>query len=335
MDTNLFQYAYPKEQVAQHPLPQRDAGRMMILKRFEKSWEHQLIRNLPEYLEEGDLMVLNDTKVFPARLLGVDGEKRALEILLLGITDQTAIWKCLGKPLKRIKEGTEIHFAKDFKGTIIGKQNGFLEIQLHGENIEQKIKAVGLPPLPPYIRRTSAKDYSEDKERYQSIFAKHPGSAAAPTASLHFTKELLQKITDRGAEMASITLHVSSDTFLPLRTQEVTQHPMHGEYFSIPKETAEKIKRAKKEKRRVIAVGTTVVRALESDWEKPLTQLYIYPGFRFKMIDALLTNFHQPQSTLLLLVSAFAGREFILSAYSEAISKQYRLFSYGDCMLIL
>lgn len=329
MNLNLFQYIPPKELIAQHPLPQRDASRMMVLSRSQKSWSHQSIRDLPHFLKEGDLLVLNDTRVFPARIFGEDENKRRLEILLLEKNGKG--WKCLAKPIKKIKEGSKIYFGDVLKGCITKKENGFLEVVFSEDSLTEKLEKIGLPPLPPYIRR---KTIPEDKERYQSIFAKHLGSAAAPTASLHFTDELLQKMKTRGVETAYLTLHVSSDTFLPIRVSEITQHPMHGEQFFVPKETQEKIRKAKKEKRRVIAVGTTVVRALESDWSKEKTDLFITPGFEFKVVDGMLTNFHQPASTLLLLVSAFTGREFILEAYQEAITQKYRLFSYGDCMLI-
>lgn len=330
MDLTLFQYDYPQELVAQHPLPERDASRMMVVDREQSRFEHKRIQNLPNYLREGDLLVFNDTKVFPARLMGEDVTGKKIEILLLN-RDKNR-WRALGKPFKKIKGGMEINFGEDFSGRIVKKEDGFLEIELHGENIEEKIETIGLPPLPPYIRRKMATDYSkEDKEHYQSIFARLSGSAAAPTASLHFSAQLMEKIKAKGIETAFVTLHVSTDTFLPVRVSDITQHTMHGETFLIPKGTQEKIAKAK----RVIAVGTTVVRALESDWSQSTTKLFITPGFKFKIVDAMLTNFHQPESTLLMLVSTFAGRDFILERYKNAIAEKYRLFSYGDCMLIL
>lgn len=330
MDLTLFNYTFPKDLIAQHPLPRRDDSRMMVLQRAQKNWEHKKIQNLPDFLQAGDLLVLNDTKVFPARLMGEDGEGKKIEILLLEQNENQ--WRCLGKPLKRIKEGMKIRFTEDFKGMIVGRQNGFLEIEFDGENVEGKIESAGLPPLPPYIRR---KIIPEDKERYQAIFARQTGSAAAPTASLHFSRELLETIQAKGIATAFVTLHVSSDTFLPIRAPDIRRHKMHGERFFISKETQEKIRRTKKNGGKVIAIGTTVARALESDWSQPVTHLFITPGFDFKIVGGLLTNFHQPCSTLLLLVCAFAGREFVLSAYQEAIQKKYRLFSYGDCMLII
>ena len=320
MRLDLFQYKFPKALIAQYPLDQRDASRMMVVDRGRQGLEHRTIRDLPQFLRPGDLLVFNDSRVFPARLLGKD---QKIEILLL--EKNGSGWEALGKPFKKIKEGMEIDFGGGLQGSITQKNSEQLNIQLNNEPL---LETVGLPPLPPYIRRAPQ---PEDKERYQSIFARRTGSAAAPTASFHFTEELVQTLKARGVEIAFITLHVSRDTFLPIRTEDVTQHKMHGERFCVPKETQAKIKQA----RRVIAVGTTVVRALESDWNQPETKLFITPGFEFKIVDAMLTNFHQPASTLLLLVSAFVGREFILKAYTEAIAQQYRLFSYGDCMLIV
>lgn len=325
MNLDLFRYTYPKNLIAQRPLAKRDASRMMVLSREQKKWSHHSFQELSTFLQPGDLMVFNDTRVFPARLFGKDPQQRKAEILLL---EKNEIgWKGFGKPFKKMKVGLTLDFGEGLVGTVTKKNEEELEIELKGKHAEEKIERVGLPPLPPYIRRAAE---PQDRERYQSIFAKETGSAAAPTASLHFTKDLMEKLKARGVELAFITLHVSRDTFLPIRVQEISQHKMHGERFFIPKETAEKIKRAK----RVMAVGTTVVRALESDWSKDKTDLFITPGFEFKVVDALLTNFHQPASTLLLLVSAFASREFILEAYQEAITQKYRLFSYGDCMLI-
>ncbi|MDZ4224504.1 MAG: tRNA preQ1(34) S-adenosylmethionine ribosyltransferase-isomerase QueA, partial [bacterium] len=295
------------------------------------------VKNLPEYLHAGDLLVFNDTKVFPARIFA-----GKMEILLLGTVDHgpgtrdQKHWRCLAKPLKKIKEGMELVFSETLKGIVTQKTAEDIEIKFECENLEKELEKIGLPPLPPYIQRKSEADYtSEDRERYQSIFAKHKGSAAAPTASFHFSETLIETIRQKGIDTAFVTLHVSRDTFLPIREEEVTQHKMHGERFCVPEETQRKIAETKKNGGRVIAVGTTATRALESDWMQPITRHYIYPGYSFKIVDGILTNFHQPASTLLLLVSAFAGREFILQAYQEAIAQGYRLFSYGDCMLIL
>ena len=330
MNLSLFQYDYPKELIAQHPLPQRDLSRMMVLHMLTGNICHNRVKNLPAYLRAGDLLVFNDTKVFPARLFA---EK--MEILLLGTVDQKQ-WRCLAKPLKKLSEGMVLHFSETLKGIVTKKSDDNVEIQFQCENVEEEIEKIGLPPLPPYIQRKSAKDYTaEDRERYQSIFAKNSGSAAAPTASFHFSRSLIENICQKGIDTAFVTLHVSRDTFLPIRENNVTQHKMHGERFCVPEETQKKIAQTKKNGGRVVAIGTTATRALESDWTQPGTHHYIYPGYSFKIVDGMLTNFHQPASTLLLLVSAFAGREFILESYKEAIVKRYRLFSYGDCMLIL
>lgn len=230
----------------------------------------------------------------------------------------------------------ELVFSDSLKAVVRKKTVEDIEIQFECENMEKELEKIGLPPLPPYIQRKSAADYtSEDRERYQSIFAKNSGSAAAPTASFHFSASLIETIRQKGIDTAFVTLHVSRDTFLPIREENVTEHKMHGERFLVPESTQRKIAETKKNGGRVIAIGTTATRALESDWSQPVTYHYIYPGYSFKIIDGMLTNFHQPASTLLLMVSAFAGREFVLQAYQEAIAQRYRLFSYGDCMLIL
>lgn len=267
MNLSLFDYPFPKELVAQHPLPQREVSRMLVLHRHTDQQEHQQFLHLPEYLRPGDLLILNN----------------ALADLI------------------------------PYEGRLV-------------------------PPLPPYIKRKRGDDFTEeDFGRYRTIYGTIPGSKAAPTAGFHFTEEMLKKIRQQGVETYFLTLHVGYDTYKPIRTPSILDHPMHGEGFEIPPETAQAILRAKKEGRRIMAVGTTVVRALES-WARgmhPKTALFIYPPFEFKIVDFLLTNFHRPRSTVLVMVSAFAGRERILKAYEEAIQKRYRLFSYGDCMLIL
>lgn len=331
-----FSYTYPKELIAKHPLKERDASRMMVLHRQTKTWEHRIIQELPHFLNAGDLLVFNDTKVFPARLFGKNNQEKTFEILLLNPLDDKKSWRCLGAPLKKIKVGDTLQFGSDFHGVVRAKTEGELILELSGEDVDAKIEGIGFPPLPPYLRRKTSKDYSkEDKERYQSIFAKQSGSAAAPTASLHFSETLLEALQKKGIETASITLHVSTDTFLPIRTEEIDQHKMHGEFFFVPEETKKKVLKAKEEKKRVLAIGTTVVRALESNGSKNVTDLYIQPGFSFQTTDSILTNFHQPESTLIVLAASFTGREFLLNAYKEAINQRYRLFSFGDCMLIL
>ena len=349
MDLALFQYSYPKELIAQVPLPERDSSRMMVLNRGRQTWEHNQFKNFPDYLHAGDLLVLNDTKVFPARLFGKDEKNRAIEILLLRTMDHELstidygpwtmdqkTWVCLAKPFKKIGVGAVIQFDGGLQGRVTEKTDGFLKMVFEADDFERRLEEIGFPPLPPYIKRDQQEWKKEaDKNRYQTVFAKHLGSAAAPTASFHFTENLLEQIQKKGMEIATVTLHVSTDTFLPVRENDIRQHKMHGERFSIPEQTATKVLKAKKEGRRVIGVGTTAVRALESDWTKPATDIFIYPGYSFKIVDAMLTNFHQPSSTPLLMISALAGREWVLQAYEEAIKQRYRLFSYGDCMLIL
>jgi len=336
MDLSLFQYTYPKELIAQHPLPERDASRMMVLDRMQQSWRHESVQRLPEYLRAGDLLVLNDTKVFPARLMGEENSGRRVEILLLESLNGNGLWRGLAKPLKKINIGDRIVFAPGFNGTVVEKTLDDVVVQLESKNLEHDIQTVGLPPLPPYIRRKSAADYTpEDKERYQSIFARCNGSSAAPTASLHFSEALLQTLEAQGVPTAFVTLHVSIDTFLPIREPDITQHKMHGEQFRVPQKTRDAIRKTKEAGGRVIAVGTTVVRALESNWDQSVTHHYIYPGYRFKVVDGIVTNFHQPGSTLIAMIAAFVGRTLLLQAYQEAVEKNYRLFSFGDCMLCL
>lgn len=336
MDLSLFQYSCPKELVAQEPLAKRDASRMMVLDRNAQTTANRTFRNFPDYLLPGDLLVLNDTKVFPARLFGETEKGRGVEILLLKPLNGNGTWRCLTKPFRKIGEGSTLRFGPDLQGTVTAKTDGFAEMAFTARNVAQCLEAAGLPPIPPYIRRNPLRwNPQGDKDRYQTVFAKNPGSAAAPTASFHFTKSLLQKIQRKGVEIAYVTLHVSTDTFLPIREKEVEKHRMHGEDFVVPEKTAAAVRLAKKEGRRVIAAGTTVVRVLESDWTKPSTDIFIHPGHVFKIVDAMLTNFHQSGSTPLLMVSALAGREPLLKAYAEAIREKYRLFSYGDCMFVL
>lgn len=335
MDLNLFQYDYPQALVAQHPLPERDSSRMMVLSRHAQTSEHRRFSELTDYLRPGDLLVLNDSKVIPARLLGKNDAGHAIEILLLR-PESPAVWQCLAKPWKRAAVGAQIFFGEKFSGKIISNNGEQISIELVAENLAESLEAFGLPPLPPYIKRKSLEDYSaQDRERYQTIFAKQLGSAAAPTAGLHFSTPMLEKLRVQGVEIGFVTLHVSIDTFLPIRVEDITQHKMHGEYFVVPPKTAEAVRRTKAEGGRVIAVGTTAVRALESDWTQPTTHHYIYPGVAFKIVDGILTNFHQPGSTLIAMISAFVGRERLLQAYQEAITQKYRLFSFGDCMLLL
>lgn len=333
-----FDYQYPEELVAQHPLERRDASKMMVLDRARGTNHHSNISKLPDFLKEGDLLVVNNSKVFPARLFGEKPTGGKVEVLLLESKDaEKATWSCITTKTARLKDGVELKFSDDLTGRIVEK--GL--IRFSGDL--DKILKVGIPPLPPYIKREQLDpSREEDIRRYQTVYASNTGSAAAPTAGLHFTDKLLAAIKDRGVDIAHVTLHVGLDTFSPVRVDTIEDHEIHGEHFSITASTADAINRAKKDGRRVIAVGTTSVRTLESatiDGEirtlDGYSKLFIYPGYHFQVVDAMLTNFHQPCSTLIMLVSAFAGRERIMDAYREAIEKKYRLFSYGDCMLIV
>ena len=350
MKLSDFSFKYPSELIAQHPLPNRDDSRMMVLHRNEKYCEHKTVRQLPDFLQAGDLLVVNDSKVFPARLFGTTEDKHPIEILLTHKREtithkrapQGSEWVCLAKPMKRLCTGSMIYFSERLQGRVENVENGFGTISFQNKDAEKEIFRCGVPPLPPYIRRKSREDYAqEDWERYQTVYAKTVGSSAAPTAGLHLTEDLLANVKKKNVSIVPITLHVSSDTFLPVRAERIEDHVMHGETLLISEVHAEQINTAKREGRRIVAVGTTTVRALESSWEEGLlghgkrkTCLFIHPGYNFRVVDAMLTNFHQPESTLLMMVSAFAGRELILESYEEALREKYRLFSYGDCMLI-
>ena len=348
MQVSDFDFQYPEELIAQYPLPERDLSRMMVLDRTTGKILHKTFRNFPEFLQKGDVLVINDSRVFPARLIGRKETGGKIEILLL---NGKSVWKCITNQTKTSKPGLKIKFGDELIGKIIGREGDELLIEF---NKPELIKDVGLPPLPPYIRAARQKNRrsevrcqksEEDTERYQTIYAKKIGSAAAPTAGFHFTAGLLAKIKDMGVVTAKVTLHVGLDTFSPVRAEDIEEHKMHGEEYFISGKSAEKIIAAKKEGRRIIAVGTTSVRALESFFNLPQhqrtnalthqrTDLFITPSYKFHIVDAILTNFHQPKSSLVMLVSAFAGRESIMNAYSEAIRLKYRLFSYGDCMFI-
>lgn len=310
MDLSLFDYEFPRELVAQRPTEKRDSSRLMVLDRKRQTWGHQSFPDFVDFFRSGDLLILNDSKVLPVRLLGQTADGKKIEALLLTEAGPGG--------------------AKQTRYEIYPKR--LRDIPL--ESIQWR---VAVPPLPPYIKRPSLDDYSaEDFSRYQTLFARNPGSAAAPTSGFHFTKEILDQLKQKGVLIYFVTLHVGQDTFQPVRVEQIQDHQMHGELYSVPADTAAALLLAKKEGRPVMACGTTAVRALES-WaagESSPTHLFITPGFEFKIVDRLLTNFHQPKSTLLMLVSAFAGREFVLQAYAEAVRKKYRLFSYGDCMLI-
>lgn len=346
MKLSDFDYSYPEELVAQHPLPQRDAARMMVVPRAGGDPTHRHVRDLPELLKAGDVLVVNRSKVIPARLYGRKESGGEVEVLLLrkSIEDQNRWW-CLTSHTKRLKPGMRITFSSELAATI-GERDGD-EVLFTFEctdAFEDILHKIGLPPLPPYIVRKDAADYNtEDRIRYQTVFARDLGSAAAPTAGLHLSAEMLTTLRAKGVHIAEVILHVGRDTFQPVRVDKIADHQMHGEKWTVPEETAETVNAAKRAGRRVIAVGTTTVRALESAWDMDqgklvagceTTHIFITPGYIFRVIDGLMTNFHQPKSTLIMLVSALLGRERTLALYNKAIREKYRLFSFGDCMMI-
>lgn len=345
MELKLFDYHLPEELIADRPLEKRDASRLMVVNRDGGRVEHRAFKDLKEYLREGDLIILNNTKVIPARLIGQKATGGKVEALLaerLLNNGGKEVWRCLSKPSKSIKPGLVVSFGPDLEAEALSiDEDGFWSFEFRSkENFEDVLKRLGRMPLPPYIRREAD---SVDSHRYQTAFAEKPGAVAAPTAGLHFTLEFLEEIREKGVGVRYITLHTGPGTFLPVRVENIKEHKMLKESYQIDKDVFEEIRKAKKEKRRVIAVGTTATRALESAALKGLdgpelsgsTALFIYPGFEFKVVDALLTNFHLPCSTLIMLVSAFAGRENIMEAYRRAVEEKYRFFSYGDAMLII
>ncbi len=340
MKTSDFYYDLPKELIAQSPLSDRSASRLMHLSLKDGSIEHRHFTDILDYLKEGDCLVINDTKVIPARLYGHKEDTGAVIEILLLKRKENDIWECLVKPGKKARPGAKISFGDGcLKGEIIDVvEEGNRLIKFTYEGIfEEILDRLGEMPLPPYITKKL-----EDKNRYQTVYAKHEGSAAAPTAGLHFTKELLEQVKAKGVKIAHVTLHVGLGTFRPVKVEDVTEHHMHSEFYVVEPEQAELINQTKKNGGRVISVGTTSCRTLESasgedgtlkagnGW----TDIFIYPGYHFKMIDGLITNFHLPESTLLMLVSALAGKERIMHAYEEAVKEKYRFFSFGDAMFI-
>ena len=340
MDVKDFDYDLPKELIAQDPLLDRSSSRLMVLNKDTGAIEHKHFYNIIDYLNPGDCLVINDTKVIPARLFGTKEDTGAqIEVLLL-VRKDTYTWECLVRPGKKCKVGTVVSFGEGLlKGTVIDiAYEGNRIIKFDFDGIwEELLDKLGQMPLPPYITHTL-----KDKTRYNTVYAEHDGSAAAPTAGLHFTKELLENIEKKGIKIAHVTLHVGLGTFRPVKESDVLKHHMHSEYYIVSKEAADMINAAKAAGGRVICVGTTSCRTIESAADengilKPQsgwTQIFIYPGYKFKMLDALITNFHLPQSTLIMLVSALAGRENILNAYNEAVKNEYRFFSFGDAMFI-
>ena len=340
MKTDEFDYELPKELIAQTPLKNRSESKLLVMDRTSGNLKHEHFYNIIEYLNKGDALVINDTKVIPARIIGVKEETNAvIELLLLKELDGNT-WECLAKPQKRLKVGTIISFGDgELKAKVKEvKDEGITIVELLYEGILMEIlDELGSMPLPPYIH-----EKLEDKERYQTVYAKEYGSAAAPTAGLHFTPELLKQIEEKGIFIVHVTLHVGLGTFRPVNVDDVTKHVMHTEEYIMTKEAADKLNEVKANGGRIIAVGTTSVRTLESilqDNEKFVpchnnTNIFIYPGYKFKAIDGLITNFHLPKSTLVMLVSAFSSKENILNAYREAVQNKYRFFSFGDAMFI-
>ncbi len=338
MKKSDFYYKLPEELIAQKPLKTRDASRLMCINKKENSISHKRFDEIIDELREGDVLVLNDTKVLPARLYGKRASGGKVEILLLHPYGDD-VWECLVKPGRKARAGECICFAENLSCEVLEVlESGNRKIKFSYEgDFDEILTGIGEMPLPPYIH-----EKLEDKNRYQTVYADIKGSAAAPTAGLHFTEELLKKIEEKGVEIARVTLHVGVGTFRPVKEDDILKHDMHSEYYEVSDETAEIINRAKREDRRVISVGTTSTRTLESVAVKKgeikagsgSTNIFIYPPYEFKIIDGLITNFHLPESTLIMLVSAFAGHEFTMSFYEEAVKERYRFFSFGDAMFI-
>jgi len=350
MDIKLFDYKLPIELIAKHPAEPRDSSRLLVLDRKSDEVVHEQFSNLPNYLEKDDVLVFNQSKVIKARLIGHKASGGKVEILLLRQLEADK-WQALVKPLRRLDEGMEVILENSQMKAIISRIGNPSEVSfsLAGEKFFAEIDKIGHVPIPPYIKRA---DEGQDVSDYQTVYAKDRGSVAAPTAGLHFTDQLLSKLKDKGVEQQFITLHVGYGTFAPVKAEQIEEHKMHSEYFDLPADVAASLNKAKRSGRRIIAVGTTTCRALESCAlisppfkggdrgrvnllaKKGMTDIFIYPGYQFKFIDGLITNFHLPCSTLLMLVAAFYGREEILRVYEEAVKKGYRFFSYGDGMMI-
>lgn len=340
MKTDDFDYELPERLIAQTPLLKRDESRLLVLDKETGNIEHRKFSDIIDYLDENDVLVLNDTKVLPARLIGVKEETNAvIEVLLLKNIAKDD-WECLAKPAKRVKVGTIISFGDGkLKAKCIKEDEEGIRVftLLYDGILYEILDQLGDMPLPPYIH-----EKLKDKDRYQTVYAHNPGSAAAPTAGLHFTNELIDKITQRGVKIAFVTLHVGLGTFRPVNVEDVTKHKMHSEYYEMSKETAEILNNAKQTGKRIISVGTTSTRTLETIMTKynefkecsGWTDIFIYPGYQFKAINALITNFHLPKSTLVMLVSALAGKDKIMKAYEAAVKEEYRFFSFGDSMFI-
>jgi len=339
MNVSEFNYELPEELIAQVPIQKRDESRLMVLNRVNKTIEHKAFKDILDYLKPGDVLVRNNTKVIPARLYGKKDTGANVEFLLLNRIEGD-VWESIVRPGNKLHIGTKVIFGDGLlQAEILDTMPGGTRKVLFSYDgiFNEILDKIGLMPLPPYIHETL-----REKERYQTVYAKYEGSAAAPTAGLHFTDELLGKLTEKGIEIANVTLHVGIGTFRPVKEEIVEEHEMHSEHFYIKKEDADIINKAKKEARRVIAVGTTSCRVLESianekgyvEEQEADTRIFIYPGYKFKCIDGLITNFHLPESTLIMLVSALAGKGYVMSAYNEAVKERYRFFSFGDAMFI-
>ena len=340
MKTSDFTFELPEELIAQDPLADRSSSRLLVLDKETGEIIHEVFKNVVSYLKKGDCLVLNDTKVLPARLIGEkEGTGAKIEVLLLK-RRQDNVWETLVKPGRKAKPGTRISFGG---GRLVGEVTDIVDegnrlVRFEFEGIfEEVLDELGQMPLPPYITHQL-----EDKNRYQTVYAKHEGSAAAPTAGLHFTKELLKEIEEKGVRLAYVTLHVGLGTFRPVKVEDVTDHHMHSEFYSVDETAAQAINQTRKEGGRIISVGTTSTRTLESvadvdghiEPKSGWTDIFIYPGFQFRVLDGLITNFHLPESTLIMLVSALMGKDFIMRVYEEAVKERYRFFSFGDAMFI-
>ena len=348
MKRSEFSYDYPKELIAEYPAEPRDTCRLMVLNRKEKAIEHKSFKDLPDYFKEGDVIVVNNTKVYPARLYGKKKKTGAdIEVFLLReLNPESRLWDVMVDPARKIRIGNKLYFDDDLSAEVIDNTTSrgrTIRFSFEGRNEElyAKIRNIGETPLPPYIKREVEE---EDQKRYQTIFAEHRGAVAAPTAGLHFTDDLVERFQEKGVDVVPITLHVGRGTFRPVDVEDLTKHRMDSEQYHIPEETAEKVNRALlSEENTVTAIGTTVVRAIESSLsasetlkaDSSWTDLFIYPPYDFKITERLVTNFHRPESTLLMMTAAFAGYDFIFEAYEEAIEEEYRLFSFGDAMLIV
>jgi S-adenosylmethionine:tRNA ribosyltransferase-isomerase len=343
MKISDFDYELPENLIAQNPLEKRADSRMLVANRVEKSLTDKHFYDFPEFLREDDLIVLNNTKVFPARIFGRSETGAKIELFLVRETENQ-IWETLARPARRLKNGKKIIFNENLSAEVLDKNEEgrvFVKFESNGD-INQILDEIGQTPLPPYIKREDT-NLDKDRERYQTVFAKLRGAIAAPTAGLHFTPQILEEIKNRGTSIAEITLHVGYGTFEPVRVEDLSEHKVMPERCEISEETAEILNKAKAENRRIIAIGTTTTRALESSAQESgkitagnyYADLTITPGYKFKIIGGLLTNFHLPQSSLLVLVSTFGGYDFIMNSYRYAVESQYRFYSYGDCMLVL